>query len=226
MQTDLLTFTTCTLLQIAPIFNTGKKRMSCFLPLIWNELTTPVFRKQHNFFKSLVKLTTPISSIWGLYSHAIWALLVHVTHNLELDWTWLVSSVCIDSVMYNMDGMKVEIKVRASVESRNTFLGIQDDFLRGRAQMIFMIKSCHIIFAWDRFKHFPGDTHTYHEQGSGPVLLCTLWGMSDCSTINSGDCRAWLGSVDQLRGGKHHTAGFNTSLFVCVFVHQCTLLLG
>lgn len=147
MQTDLLTFTTCSLLQIAPIFNTEKKRISCFwffLPLIWNELNTPVFRKQHSFCKSLVKLTTPMSPIWGLYSHAIWAHLVHVTHNLKLDWTWLVSSVCIDSVMYNMNGMKVELKVSASVEARlyrNTFLGIQDDFWGGGLRWYLWLKA-------------------------------------------------------------------------------------
>lgn len=30
-----------------------------------------------------------MSPIWRLYSHAIWAHLVHVTHNLKLDWTGL-----------------------------------------------------------------------------------------------------------------------------------------
>lgn len=46
--------------------------------------------------------------------------------------------------MYDMDGMKVELKVSASVEAqlyRNTFLGIQDDFCGGGLRWYLWLKA-------------------------------------------------------------------------------------
>lgn len=49
-----------------------------FLHLILNELTAPVFRKQHSFCKSSVKLTTHMSAFWRLYLHGILSRLVNL----------------------------------------------------------------------------------------------------------------------------------------------------
>lgn len=65
-QKDLLMFATRSLLLIAPIFTTDKKAILIFCTWCWNELIAPVFGKEHNFCKSPVKLSKPISTIWWL----------------------------------------------------------------------------------------------------------------------------------------------------------------
>lgn len=49
--------------------------------------------------------------------------------------------------------------------------------------MIFMIKSCHIIFAWDRFKHFPGDTHTHTHIISMVLAQCYFVPCGECLIV-------------------------------------------